>query len=485
MSNNPSEPEKDLQVDDSSLSPNTTQANIYSLNTLLGAGVLGALLISIWVFGGFTSNMQTGLLSSPKGFNFRLYSTMSLLFEGKMTALIAIAFGAGIVLFFRKSNEPGKPSRADLFIRRQIWMIILGLLNAIIFLWTQDVLFHLGVMGILVFAFFRASNRNLILASVLTTMIFTGKHYWNYADNKVAYKKYLAVVAVEKKIKQDSIANAARKDTTAAAKLALKNDTLTRDQKNDKQAWEGIVKSVKYDPKKDEGSIKAMGKHDYGKIYDHLLPVTQSREAQWTYQMGIWDLASMIFLGMALLGYGFFSARRSTLQYLLIAFVAIGVGLLLGWYRFYFHIESIRDYQKFVINHALPFNMFFSFEQGFMALGYTSGIMGLMRAGFFKTVLRSLSSVGQLAITNYILQSIACTLFFTGFGMGYFGKLDQHQLYFVVVEIWIFQVVFSVYWMRHFQEGPIEWLWRCLTYGKWLPLRRQLQSIDKPSAIAS
>ena len=485
MSNNPSEPEKDLHVGGSSLSPNAAPANVFSLNTLLGIGLFGALLISIWVFGGFTPNMQTRLLSSPKGFEFRLYSTISLLFEGKMIALIAIAFGAGIVLFLRKHNEPGKPSRADLFIRRQFWMIILGLLNAVIFLWTQDVLFHLGIMGILLFAFFRASNRNLIIASVLTTMIFAGKHYWNYADDQVAYKKYLEVVALEKKIKQDSIANTARKDPTAAARPAMKRDTLTKDQKNDKQAWEGIVKSVKYDPKKDQGSIKEMRKHDYEKIYDHLLPLAQSREAQWTYRLGIWDLASMIFLGMALVGYGFFSARLNTLQYFLLAFAAITAGLLLGWYRFYFQIESIRDYEKFVINHALPFNIFFSFEQGLMALGYTSGVMGLIKAGILKKVLRSLSSVGQLAMTNYIFQSIACTLFFTGFGMGYFGKLDQHQLYFVVVEIWIFQVVFSMYWMRHFREGPIEWIWRCLTYGKWFPLRRQIQSIDEPSPIAS
>ena len=48
-----------------------------------------------------------------------------------------------------------------------------------------------------------------------------------------------------------------------------------------------------------------------------------------------------------------------------------------------------------------------------------------------------------MALTNYLLQSIACTLFFTGFGMGYFGKLDQYQLYIVVFEIWIAQVVFS------------------------------------------
>src|SRR5687768_8638857 len=125
MSNNPSEPEKDLHVGSNSLSSTAAQGNIYSLQTLFGIAVLGALLVSIWAFGGFTSNMQTRLLSAPRGFEFRLYSTMSLLFEGKMIALIAIAFGAGIVMFLRKPNEPGKPSRPDLFIRRQFWMIIL------------------------------------------------------------------------------------------------------------------------------------------------------------------------------------------------------------------------------------------------------------------------------------------------------------------------------------------------------------------------
>ena len=480
---NPSENDKELHAPNLH-SPNESQTTVYSLTTLLGIGVLGALVVSVWIFGGFTSNMQTHLLSSSKGFGFRLFSTISLLFEGKMTAMIAIAFGAGMVLFLQKPNEPGKPARADLFIRRQFWMIVFGALNAVIFFWTGDVLFHLGIMGILLFAFFRMSRRGLLVASMLTAMIFAGKHYWNYSDNKVAYKKYTAVVAIEKKIKHDSIANAVRKDTTVAAKAAIKKDTLTKDQKNDKEAWEGIVKSVKYDPKKDEGTLKAMRVHNYEKIYDHLLPLTQSREAQWTYRLGIWDLASMVFLGMALIGYGFFSARLSKWQYLLLAVVGITAGLLLGWYRFYFQIESIRAYEKYVINHSLPFDIFFPFEQGLMTLGYASGVMGLIKGGVLKTVLRSLSSVGQLAMTNYIFQTVACTLFFTGFGMGYFGKLEQYQLYFIVVEIWIAQIVFSVYWVRHFLEGPVEWLWRCLTYGKRLPLKRRKKSIEnEPSLI--
>ncbi|MGZ5134204.1 MAG: hypothetical protein ACXWCG_03605, partial [Flavitalea sp.] len=202
MTHNLSEPdngERDshVQSNDALLqAPDRSPA--YSLNVLLGIGVLGALLISIWVFGGFTANRQTQLLSSPRGFDFRLFSTTSLLFQGKMIALIAIAFGAGMILFLRKPNVPGRPTRADLYIRRQFWLIVLGVLNAIIFLWSEDILFHLGIMGILLFVFFRQSRRALLIASFVTALIFSGKHFWNYADDKGARKKYLAVVAVEK-----------------------------------------------------------------------------------------------------------------------------------------------------------------------------------------------------------------------------------------------------------------------------------------------
>lgn len=457
---------------------------IYTLNVLLGIGVLGALIISIWVFGGFTANKQTQLLSSPRGFNFRLFSTTSLLFEGKMIALIAIAFGAGIIYFMQKPAA-GKISRADLFIRRQLWLIVLGVVNGVLFFWTQDILFHLGIMGILLFAFHRVSPKGLLIASLVTTIFFVGKHYWNYADDKKAYRKYTAVLAVEKKIKQDSTARVNRKDTTAAAKAAAKNDTLTKQQKDDKGAWEGIVKSTKYDAKKDDGSIKAMRNHSYEKIYDHLLPATQSREAQWTYRLGIWDLGSMMFLGMALFGWGFFKGRLSSMQYFLLAVGLIGVGLLLGWYRFYFHIESIRDYQKFVINRSLPYNLLFPFEQFLMAFGYTSAAMGFISSGILRPLQKCFNAVGRLALTNYFIQSIFCALFFTGFGMGYFGRLSQVELYFVVIEMWILHVVFSALWLRRYKEGPVEWLWRCLTYGKWVSISRdKKQPLTEPSPLA-
>ena len=82
-----------------------------------------------------------------------------------------------------------------------------------------------------------------------------------------------------------------------------------------------------------------------------------------------------------------------------------------------------------------------------------------------------LAAVGQMALTNYLTQSIFQTLVFTGIGLGLFGRLERAELYYVVVAIWIVQLVWSPIWLRHFRFGPAEWLWRSLTYWKRQPMR--------------
>jgi uncharacterized protein len=454
-----------------------------SLDVIRGIAILGALFVSIWIFGGFTANEQTGLLQRSKGLNYRLFGTVDLLLEGKMRALIAIVFGAGMILFMSKETLKGQVSIADLFMRRQFWLMLFGLINAIVFLWTGDMLFHLAVMGVLLFPFTRLSGRGLLITSIVSLFIYCGKNYWNYTDDRKAYNKYLAVTDLEKKIrkdsadiaKKDSVPGAQKKDSLSAGAKTdslsgkAKLDTLTKEQKADKSAWEGKVKGLKYDPKKDDGEKKAMRSTSYGKIWNHVLPTTQYKEAAWTYEKGIWDFATMILLGMALLKFGFFTARFSRSKYLLIAVSAIAAGLLLGWLRLHNNQLTIQDYTKYLDSHWIPYNFFFPFEMAFTALGYASLVLFLLGTGPLNRLWRSFAYVGKMALTNYLLQSIICTLFFTGFGMGYFGRLSQYQLYIVAGEICLLQIAFSVIWLRYFTYGPAEWLLRCLMYKSWLP----------------
>ena len=297
---------------------------------------------------------------------------------------------------------------------------------------------------------------------------------------KKIYNKYVAVTAVEKKIAAKDSVNKAKKDTAA------KKDTLTKKQVEEKGAWEGLVAGMKYDPKKDDGDIKQMRKTSYGSLYNYLLPRLQQREAQWTYQWGIWDLAGMIFLGMALLRFGFFTGKFSKSKYLLIGLAGITIGILMGWFRLHFQQFTLFDYGKYISNHWYPHNILFPFERGFLTLGYVSVVIFLVHAGVFKMLMRGLSYVGQLALTNYLMQSIICTLFFTGLGMGYFARLTQYQLYLFVVEVCIFQIIFSTLWLRVFHMGPAEWLWRSLTYGKRLPFKKRKKDIiQSPTPLLS
>ena len=81
--------------------------------------------------------------------------------------------------------------------------------------------------------------------------------------------------------------------------------------------------------------------------------------------------------------------------------------------------------------------------------------------------------VGQMAFTNYLTQSILCGLVFYGVGFGLYGKLERHEVYYVVAAVWILQIIWSNIWLRYFNFGPLEWAWRSLTYWKRQPFKKE------------
>lgn len=82
-----------------------------------------------------------------------------------------------------------------------------------------------------------------------------------------------------------------------------------------------------------------------------------------------------------------------------------------------------------------------------------------------------LGAIGQMAFSNYIFHSVVTAFLFTGYGFKLYGSLERYQLYYVVAAIWIFQLIVSPIWLRHYRFGPLEWAWRSLTYWKRQPFR--------------
>ena len=126
---------------------------------------------------------------------------------------------------------------------------------------------------------------------------------------------------------------------------------------------------------------------------------------------------------------------------------------------------------------------FYQLSRIFRSLGIFGLIMLMYKSGWFDWLFSMMRPVGQMAFTNYLMQSFLCGMIFYGIGFGLFGKLQRYEIYYVVLGVWIFQIIFSHLWLRYFQFGPLEWIWRSLTYWKKQPIRRSGPNILK-NAIA-
>lgn len=107
-------------------------------------------------------------------------------------------------------------------------------------------------------------------------------------------------------------------------------------------------------------------------------------------------------------------------------------------------------------------------------------ILGWIIGGFLLLFLKRpdssffqwMAPYGKMALTNYIGQSLIATFFLYGWGLGFLGEIRAVYMFLLSFVLVGFQVVFSLYWLKYFKYGPLEWLWRSATYGKWQPLKK-------------
>ncbi len=453
----------------------------FSLHVISGFALLALLVTSIWDFGGFTSNIQSFFYSKAHNGNYKLLTAVSILFEGKTAELLAIIFGAGIVLLVQKKEQPALIDGTDAHIRKQIWLIILGLFVGLIFLWPNDLLFPFGVVGILLFAFSKLSAKHLFIAATVCTLIYCGKNFWNYADDRKDYKAYLVVKTIEKKFADDSTARSKKsgydktKDSASqktilaqkikADSIAKKKDTLTATQAEEKGKWEGLVKNMKYDSAKVVADRKSM-RDKYSKMWFTLKGRVQNKESVWVYSIGVWEIAAAMLLGMALLASGFFNKRFSSSRYLITAVVCITIGVAMAFFRIHTTTIRITDYAKYIERFAIPHNQLVPFENILLATGYASLLMWFLKLNAIQWLTNLFAAVGKMALTNYFLQVFIAAFWFYGYGLGYYGRFEQWELYAAAAEITMIQIVFSVFWLRYYKMGPLEWALKSLINRK-------------------
>jgi uncharacterized protein len=219
---------------------------------------------------------------------------------------------------------------------------------------------------------------------------------------------------------------------------------------------------------------------NYFQVFKHLIPVN-SRNETWGPYEPVWDWLGMMFLGMALFMIGFFSGTLPASVYRLTLIVGYGLGIPIGYIFFKNTFANFGNMSVMVDSWRVPYWAVYDLRRILLCLGHASLLILVLKSKAVPWLMKSLGCVGQMAFSNYLMQSLFCTFIFFGYGFGYYHKLKFHQLYFVVGSVWVFQMIFSVIWLHYFRFGPFEWLWRSLTYWKKQPMliaRKQESSID-------
>ena len=184
------------------------------------------------------------------------------------------------------------------------------------------------------------------------------------------------------------------------------------------------------------------------------------------------DFWGMMMLGMGLLRLGVLQGHRSAGFYATMAVAGYGIGIPVNAWSVYTWIGSGYDVMQAPFSYA-PYQV----GRLAVALGHMGLLMTIYQRGWLTWLTRRLAAVGQMALSNYISHSVICSFVFYSHGLKLIGQLERYQLYFVVLGIWIFNLIWSPIWLRHYRFGPLEWCWRSLTYWRKQPMRRDSDAI--------
>lgn len=414
-----------------------------SLDVLRGIALLGILLLNIAGMGLAGAYFDPTIQGGANGLNLTAWYFNNTFVEGTMRTIFSVLFGAGVILLTGRAEKRGAGiALADIYFRRTIWLVAFGMVNAYLLLWMGDILFYYGLVGLFLFSVRKVHPKWLLAGSLAAFLTIFAINNHKYHDAVEVHEKYLAVQAVEEA-----------------------GGTLSEEQQADVEAWQAIRASWLPTPEQVEektearraGYVEAFKSNAEEVFYFHTVLL---------YEFFILDALAAMLLGMALFKWGFLTVERKTRDYLAMMIAGYGIGYFVNAHESASYMNSGFDLVVFYENMQT-----YDLGRITMAIGHLGLFLLFIRSGILGWLQRSLAAVGRMALTNYISHSVFAAVIFTGFGL--FGQLERYQLYYVVFAIWVFQLITSPLWLKYFRFGPLEWVWRSLTYLKRQPLRRR------------
>ena len=448
------------KADAPELRPLTSSERITTLDLLRGCALMGILLMNIVSFAlpesAYYIPLGTPLpvFSGPHAtLNTAIWMLRFVFADGKMRAIFSMLFGAGVVLLTERSERRGNEV-ADIYMRRNLWLTIFGVAHSYL-IWNGDILFDYGVVA-LIFLYPLRRLRARVLLSLAAAIL-------------VAMTSVAAARAVHIHLVQTRGMVAMHAARAGEALTEQQQRAIALKSQMDERWWPSSLEVQRNVAEMRSGFLQVERQNIFNAF---------DTEGHGTYT-SFPDVLLFMVIGMALFKLRFLTGGRSTRVYVWCAVMGFGISVSLG---FTGAICAWRSGFAIVTTSAwtgIPYQLC----RICGGIATISTIVLLERGGFFRRARLALAAVGKTALTNYILVSVLCQFVFRWGPMHWFGRLEYFQLYYVVLGVWAVSLAWSTAWLHYFHFGPLEWLWRSLTYWKKQPMRRQTQTpLWRPAA---
>lgn len=386
---------------------------IYTANILFFSG--------IWFFQA-ESPIREYNLPTDEIFEFMNY----VLVDGKFYSLFSMLFGIGCFIQYNNLTSRNKPF-APFFRRRMFWLLLFGLIHMFL-IWAGDILTLYAFLGFFLIWFLNKSNKTLLTLAVILLLFplvnwafmhYTGIYYPGIVlqKNTAIYQHFgLPMLEMQGQQRPDLIAYLLNENLMDFFKMNLGN---------------GFMR--------------------IGMILDEA----RAFKVFGIFLIGLW--AGRKILNDNLLDNTVFLKK----VFLVGVLVGLPINILRGYIEFYTEPNETQH-----LFHILAYAL----GTVPLALGYAAGIALLVKKGV--TFLNWFKPVGKTALSNYLFQSFISIIIFYGFGFKLTGKFGFTYVMIIGLGVFITQILFSKIWLSYFKYGPMEWLWRKLTYGITLKMKK-------------
>jgi uncharacterized protein len=399
------------------LGPVETADRILLLDVLRGVAIFGILVVNIYFF----SCPFLWRIEPPWGLGERVVTWfITFFFQGKFYTMFSFLFGLGLAIQLIRAEERGVDI-GPIYRRRLLVLLFIGIVHAV-FIWYGDIVHQYALLGFLLMLFRKREPRKLIrpmmIGLAIPIVIFTVLALLLEFGERIPQAR--------QQIQQQQVEQRLRLRTDAAEAL----EAYSR----------GTYSQVLQQRLKDLAQIETFA------IF--FLP----------------HVFAMFLLGLYVGKRGMARdpaahdplLRRVWLWGLIIGLIA-GVGGIISQETVDPTMPSLPGvfYTALYIVGAPALSFF-----------YMTSIAFALRRPRWVQRLSPIAAVGRMALSNYLLQSILCTTIFYSHGLGLFGKVPPSRGLAIALFVYALQIPLSVWWLGRFRFGPVEWLWRSLTYGK-------------------